>query len=75
MIRLEDGFYAVENTCHHAGCRLSFYGGVRKDKKIVCTRHGAVFDLKDGAIIEGPAQSPLKVYSLRVANVELRVEL
>ncbi|MEM4647634.1 MAG: Rieske 2Fe-2S domain-containing protein, partial [Candidatus Nezhaarchaeales archaeon] len=30
LVRLEDGFYAMENRCPHAGCPLSFYGEVRE---------------------------------------------
>jgi len=68
-------FYAVENACPHAGCRLSFYGEVREDKRIACTRHGTVFDLKRRRVVEGPAQTSLEVYSVKVANGELYVEL
>ena len=74
-IRLKDGLYAVENMCLHAGCQLSFYEGVREDKRIVCTCHGTAFYLNDGRVVEGPAQTPLKVYSVKVTKGEPHVEL
>ena len=75
VIRLKDGFYAMDNRCPHAGCRLSFYGELREGKKIMCTCHGSVFDLNDGKVVEGPAQAPLRLYSVKVVNGELHVEL
>ncbi|MEM2622623.1 MAG: Rieske (2Fe-2S) protein [Candidatus Nezhaarchaeales archaeon] len=75
LVRLEDGFYAMENRCPHAGCPLSFYGEVREGNKLQCNCHGAVFDLRDGRVIEGPAQSPLRTYKVTIFNNEVFVEI
>jgi nitrite reductase/ring-hydroxylating ferredoxin subunit len=42
---------------------------------MMCTCHGAVFDLNDGRVVEGPAQAPLRLYSVKIVNGELHVEL
>lgn len=75
LVRLEDGFYAMENKCPHAGCPLSFYGEIREGRKILCTCHGSIFDLRDGKVIEGLTQNPLKIYKVMVLNNEVFIEL
>ncbi len=75
LVRLEDGFYAVDNRCPHAGCRLSYYGQVWSGKRIMCSCHGAVFSLEDGRVLEGPAEKSLKTYRVEVRGGEVFVEL
>lgn len=75
LIRLEDNFYAMDNRCPHAGCPLSFYGEIREGKKIQCTCHGSVFDLRDGRVIEGLTRTPLRMYKVTVLNNEVLIEL
>lgn len=52
------GFLA---RCTHAGCKLSQVSG----NTIVCPCHGSRFAL-DGAVLRGPAVSPLKEVPLKV---------
>lgn len=75
LVRLDDGFYAMENRCPHAGCPLSFYGELREGKRIQCTCHGSIFDLRDGRVIEGLTRNPLKMYNVLVMNGELFIEV
>lgn len=75
LVRLEDGFYAMENRCPHAGCPLSFYGEIKEGKRIQCNCHGSVFDLRDGSAIEGLTNNPLKMYKVLVVDRELFIEL
>lgn len=75
LIRLEDGFYAMENRCPHAGCPLSFYGEIKEGKRLQCNCHGSIFDLRDGRVIEGLTQNPLKMYRVTVLNDEVFIEL
>jgi len=75
LVRLEDGFYAVDNRCPHAGCRLSYYGQVWSRKRIMCSCHGAVFSLENGRVLEGPAEKSLKTYRVEVRGGEVFVEL
>lgn len=74
LMRLEDGFYAMENRCPHAGCRLSYYGKIFEGKRIVCTCHGAIFSLINGSALEGPTKNPLKLYKIKIINEEIYLE-
>lgn len=75
LVRLEDGFYAMDNRCPHAGCPLSFYGEIKEGKRMQCNCHGSVFDLRDGSVIEGLTNNPLKMYKVLVVDRELFIEL
>ncbi|MCS7097737.1 MAG: Rieske (2Fe-2S) protein [Candidatus Methanomethyliaceae archaeon] len=74
LIRLKDGFYVMENRCPHAGCRLSYYGKIFEDGRIVCTCHGAIFSLKDGRALDGPTQKPLKLYRVKIVEDQVFLE-
>jgi thiosulfate dehydrogenase [quinone] large subunit len=41
-------------VCTHAGCTVGYQGG-----QIVCPCHSSVFDARTGAVISGPATTPL----------------
>jgi thiosulfate dehydrogenase (quinone) large subunit len=41
-------------VCTHAGCTVGYQAG-----QIVCPCHGSVFNARTGAVIQGPAQTPL----------------
>lgn len=45
----DDGVYAMEDACNHAGASLA--EGWVEDKCIVCPMHGYVFDLVTGALL------------------------
>jgi Rieske Fe-S protein len=58
------GVYAMTSICTHSGCDMcfkgqQFAGGIR------CTCHSSQFDLL-GAVLQGPAGSPLKHYLVAV---------
>lgn len=64
--------YALGDTCVHAGCSLS--GGRLEGDSIICPCHGSQFDLKDGAVINGPATMPEPNYEVRVQNGMIEVK-
>ena len=74
ILKIDNNFYAIENKCPHAGCRLSYYGKILSEKRIMCTCHGAIFSLEDGKILDGPTNKSLKVYKIKIANEELLIE-
>ena len=49
---------ALSAVCTHAGCQVSFQAGA-SGGQLVCPCHGSVFDAKTGAVIQGPAVTPL----------------
>jgi thiosulfate dehydrogenase [quinone] large subunit len=48
------GLVAHSAVCTHAGCTVGYQGG-----QIVCPCHSSVFDARTGAVITGPATTPL----------------
>ena len=57
VFRADDGtLHAVSLRCTHLGCLLRFNGAERSWD---CPCHGSRFDV-DGAVLEGPATSPLE---------------
>jgi thiosulfate dehydrogenase [quinone] large subunit len=47
-------FLAHSAICTHAGCTVEYGGG-----QLVCPCHGSIFDAKTGAVLQGPAVTPL----------------
>ena len=66
-------FFAVDDTCTHAGASLS--EGKLDDTTITCDWHGAQFDCKNGKLKKFPAQiNDLKSYKLVIESDEIFVD-
>ena len=64
---------AFDNSCPHEDCPLSeedLHGA-----RIICFCHSSIFDLRTGAVLEGPAEEPLSLYPVRIENGELHVSI
>lgn len=56
------GFAAYSRICTHQGCTVVYQNG-----KLACPCHGSVFDpSKGGAVLYGPAQTPLPHIPIKV---------
>lgn len=64
LYRIGDGYYAIEDVCTHDGGELA--GGPVDGYTVECLRHGAVFDLRDGAALCPPAYTPTRSLRTRV---------
>ena len=56
---------AIGSLCTHQEFEMA-HGNVPGDGTIECAFHGARFDLRTGAVLEGPATDPLPVYDVVV---------
>ncbi len=59
-----DAVHAFSSRCTHLGCTVNkVHSG-----KIFCPCHGSVFDASTGAVVDGPAPSPLPKIDVTVQN-------
>lgn len=64
VMRDSGGVYAMSLICTHAGCNIADSGTVSASL-LVCGCHGSRFS-GDGAVLRGPAQSPLPHYGVSI---------
>ena len=73
ICRLEDSYVALASRCTHAAWPLA--QEPIEGMEIVCTLHGARFDLRDGCPTAGPASKPLAIHPIEVRDGALYVSL
>ncbi|MFZ0389364.1 MAG: non-heme iron oxygenase ferredoxin subunit [Calditrichia bacterium] len=73
VFKLEDGFYAIDDTCSHARASLSI--GEVFDGEVECPLHGAAFDIRTGKNLSMPAVVPVKSYPVKVENGDILIEI
>jgi nitrite reductase/ring-hydroxylating ferredoxin subunit len=42
---------------------------------IICYCHGSTFDLRSGAVLQGPAEEPLTMFDVRIVDGDLQLLL
>lgn len=81
ITRIGEELYAIDAVCTHARCIL---GAIDREKRIAkCYCHGAVFDLRTGAMLEPPTVAPnfpkdkmgLKTYRARISENWVEVDI
>lgn len=60
LVREAEEFYALDLTCTHLGCTVTV-----TPTELVCPCHGSRFDRR-GAVLQGPAQLPLRRLEVRI---------
>ena len=65
VIRHGNEVSAVSDICTHQHFSMS-QGDVLGDGTLQCAWHGARFDCRTGEVRQGPAESPLPVYEVRI---------
>jgi len=73
VARRKGELFAFEGYCTHEECPLA--EGILTDRELECYCHGAIFDLRTGEALVGPALSSLQTYSVREQEGEIQVEL
>jgi cytochrome b6-f complex iron-sulfur subunit len=63
------GYAALSSICTHLGCTVDVQGG-----HLVCPCHGSTYE-RDGRVVRGPAEVPLRRYPVTVVNGVIEVGL
>ena len=71
VVRREGALYALSNRCSHRGGPL--HEGELDGLTVHCPWHGSVFDLRDGALVRGPAAFPQPAWETRVREGRIEV--
>jgi 3-phenylpropionate/trans-cinnamate dioxygenase ferredoxin subunit len=72
LCNVDGDFYAVEDVCTHDGGPLD--QGELAGCRIMCPRHGALFDVTSGAALTLPAVVPLATYRVRLEGENVFVD-
>ena len=65
--------WAIEDVCTHDGGPLA--EGELDGTVIECPRHGARFDITNGAVLSMPAVTPVPWYEVRAQGDEVQVKV
>jgi nitrite reductase/ring-hydroxylating ferredoxin subunit len=71
VVRSGGALYALSDHCSHRGGPL--HEGTLDDSTVTCPWHHSVFDLRDGALIHGPAAYPQPAWDARVREGRIEV--
>jgi 3-phenylpropionate/trans-cinnamate dioxygenase ferredoxin subunit len=75
VVRIEDDFYAIGDTCSHEDYSLSEGTVFDEECELECWKHGSTFDLRTGEPRSLPATKPVPVYTIKVEGDDVMVEL
>lgn len=68
-----EGFYAVADECTHDGEPI--HTGRIRGEEIMCTRHGARFNLHSGEVTAPPAIVPIDTLQVKIDGNDIQVFL
>lgn len=66
VFRVDDAFHVVDDTCTHGLASLS--DGYVEDGTVECPLHAGKFCIKTGAPVDGPVDTPVRVYPSQVVS-------
>ncbi|MGQ9851562.1 MAG: Rieske (2Fe-2S) protein [Aggregatilineaceae bacterium] len=73
VFNVDGRYYAIEDRCTHDDGPLA--EGELDGYEIICPRHGARFDLRDGRVLSMPAVLPVPWLPVRVEGDEIQIGL
>jgi 3-phenylpropionate/trans-cinnamate dioxygenase ferredoxin component len=75
VARVDDHLYAFDDLCACAEQSCPLSGGLLTGTTIMCQCHGSRFDITTGAVINGPATTPVQVYEVEAVEGGIRVRV
>jgi len=73
VFNIAGGLYAIADLCSHDDGPLG--DGELDGMEIVCPRHGARFDIRNGKVLSLPAIVDIPAYPVRVLDGEIQIGL
>jgi len=73
VIRIDDDWYAINDTCSHEDFSLCEGDLWEEEREIECPKHGSTFSLLTGDPQSLPATKPVPVYTVRVEGDDVIV--
>lgn len=73
IYRLDGGYYATDDICTHQHAFMS--EGYVEDGCVECPLHQALFDIRTGEVVDGPAERPLKTYPVKLEGGRILIDL
>ena len=73
LVRIGETIHAVDGICTHSFALLS--DGYVDGSAIECPLHAARFDLSTGRVLDGPAETDLDTYPVRLSGAVVQVGL
>lgn len=73
LVHVGGEFFAIDDVCTHDGGPLA--AGELDDHQIICPRHGARFDVRDGRALTMPATQPTVVHEVKVEGDDVLVKV
>ncbi len=59
----DDEFIVLTGLCTHEACYKEMMPPDKYSHVIICLCHGSTFDYKNGSVLQGPANKPLKAFA------------
>ena len=71
LFNLGGQFYAIEDRCTHDDGPLA--EGELRGCEVICPRHGARFDIRDGRVLSAPALVDVPTFVTRVVGQDIQI--
>lgn len=73
VFNVSDKYYAIEDRCTHDDGPLA--EGELDGHEIICPRHGARFDIRNGKVLTAPALVDVPFFEVRVEGDNVQVAI
>ena len=73
LFNVDGEFHALESECTHEGAPLG--NGPVRGTRVFCPAHGAEFDILTGEALSAPADHPVSVFKVIVADGDVKVDI
>jgi 3-phenylpropionate/trans-cinnamate dioxygenase ferredoxin subunit len=72
LVNIEGTYYAIDNKCPHMGGSL--FNGTLSGDEVTCPRHGSVFNVKTGEVVERGKMGPIRIKVKNTRSYPVKVE-